>query len=352
MTISARLTAWYSAVLLLSLVLLGGGLYYELVVERRAERLAGRPRETVEEEIREILFYYAVPALVVTFAGGWWLTRRALSPVSDLTRAIERISARNLGEHLPRSGNGDELDRLTGICNEMLGRLGRSFTQEREFTLHASHELKTPLTIMRGQIETALREEILTEVQREFMAGYIDEIERLAAIVDSLALLARADAGIANLRPGPIRLDELVRDAHEDARLLGSARALEVILECTPAVEVRGDRHRLRQLLLAITDNAIQYNHPGGHIRFRLEAGAGLARLEVSNTGPGIPPEKLPRVFDRFYRGDPAHGSDGGGCGLGLSVARTIVAAHAGTITIESQPGGETRVAIGLPLVD
>lgn len=350
MTIGARLTVWYATVLLLSVLVLGGGLYYELVIERRAPRPAGTPAETVEEEINEVVFLYAVPAVLLTLIGGWWLTRKALAPINRLTRALERLSAPNLAELLPRSGNGDELDRLTGILNAMLERLGRSFAREREFTLHASHELKTPLTIMRSQAETALREDSLTPAQREILASHIDEIERLAAIIDNLTLLAKADAGQLELRRAPVRLDELVREAVDDARILGAATELEVSLDARPAILIHGDRHRLRQTLVALTDNAVKFTPRGGRIWFALRHEGHHARLEVTNTGAGIPPEQLPRVFDRFYRGDPAHGTRVEGTGLGLSVAHWIVTAHGGSIEIQSRPGRDTTVAIQLPL--
>lgn len=350
MTIGTRLMAWYSAVLMASLLFLGGGLYYELVVERRVHSKAGHQAEQVEQEIREILLFYAVPTVLVTVFGGWWLTRKALSPVSRLVAAASRISATTLGERLPRMKNGDEMDRLAAVMNEMLGRLERSFAQEREFTLHASHELKTPLTIMHGQLETALREEKLTPEHQELFAAQLDELQRLAAIVDGLSLLAKADAGLAPLRLETVRLDELVVDAFADAEMLAAPRSIRVETGGIEPVEISGDRHRLRQMLLILTDNGLKFNQPGGHLRFELAGQEGQVELVVANSGPGIPADKLPRVFDRFYRGDPAHGVGEGGCGLGLSIARWIVSAHGGDIRITSDPGKETTVRVQLPV--
>ncbi|HRI16035.1 MAG TPA: ATP-binding protein [Verrucomicrobiota bacterium] len=350
MTIGPRLTIWYSGVLLGSLLVLGGGLYYELVVERKAVAAQGRAAEPLEEEIGEILLFYGIPTIALTVIGGWWLTRKALSPMATLAETASRISVQNLAERLPRTGNGDEMDRLAAVINEMLGRLERSFAQEREFTLHASHELKTPLTIMRGQLETGLRDERLTEQQRELFASQMDELQRMASIVDRLSLLAKADAGIAKLKIEPVRLDELVREVVADAEMMGLEKGISVALEGVIETTIPGDRHRLRQLLLILADNGLKFNQQGGRLRFGLARKDEQVELRVANTGPGIPADKLPRVFDRFYRGDPAHGSADGGCGLGLSIARWIVTSLGGTIQITSALEQETEVMVCLPM--
>lgn len=350
MTIGVRLTLWYSVVLLGSLLALGSGLYYELIIERNAHAAAGRQADRVEEEIKEILIFYALPTVVITVVGGWWLTRKALSPVSKLVTAASRISISNLSDRLPRTANRDEMDRLAEVINQMLERLENSFHQEREFALHASHELKTPLSIMRGQLETGIRDEELTEEQRELFGSQLDELQRLGSIVDQLSLLAQADAGIARLKIEAVRLDELVRDVAADADTLGAGNGISVTMEGLPQVTVSGDRHRLRQLLLILTDNGLKFNQPGGRLRFQLSSGEGFADLRVANTGPGITSEQLARVFDRFYRGDPAHRVADGGCGLGLSIARWIVTAMNGDIRITSDPGRETEVRVRLPL--
>jgi len=337
-------------VLLASLLALGSGLYYELIHERNAQVAAGRQAERVEEEIREILLFYALPTVVITVVGGWWLTRKALSPVSSLAAAASRISISSLSERLPRTVNRDEMDRLAEVINQMLERLEHSVDQEREFALHASHELKTPLTIMRGQLETGLRDELLTEGQRELFACHLDELQRLASIVDQLSLLAQADARIARLKIEPVRLDELVREVAADAEMLGAGKGIRVVMDELEEATVSGDRHRLRQLLLILTDNGLKFNRPGGRLRFQLSCADGQVALRVANTGPGIPQDQLPRVFDRFYRGDAAHGVAAGGCGLGLSIARWIVTSLGGDIRITSDPGQETEVRVMLPL--
>ncbi len=350
MKIRTQLTLWYSGILLVGLLLVAGWAYYEMAVDHPevAQALA-RGGHTAMEELGEVLLFGGLPALVLSLVGGWFLMRRALAPITALTRAIERVQADNLDQRMARTGNRDELDRLTEVFNSMTQRLDDSINRIREFTLHASHELKTPLTILRGEIETRLREMDTTPQDREFFASQLDEIARLAKIVDGLTLLAKADAGQVQLAQEPVRLDELVRDSFADAQLLARPHQLEVELRDCDETTIRGDRHRLKQLLLNLTDNAIKYNQPAGRVTIGLTRNNGAVALTITNTGPGIPAEKLPRVFDRFYRGDDAHGSEVEGCGLGLSIVRWIVKAHGGTIHLASDPAKLTTVTVQLP---
>jgi signal transduction histidine kinase len=360
MTIRTRLNLWYSAILCaVALVVVAAALYHELVLEPRHHRQfvkgelerrpAGEP-EIDSGDLVDILTWTVTPAVVLGLAGGWWLTRRALAPVTELTGSVEKIHEKNLGEKIPRSGNGDELDRLTEVFNDMTARLDDSFKRIREFTLHASHELKTPLTVMCGEAEIASRDEVLPPAERERAASQLDELRRLARIVDGLTLLAKADAGQIALAMEPVRLDELVRDNFADAQILAESHGVQVELTTCEEITVRGDRHRLRQLLLNLADNAVKYNQPKGGVIMSLLKSASMAQFTITNTGAGIPPEILPRVFDRFFRGDPAHSQTVDGCGLGLSIAQWIVSAHNGTIKIESATMKPTTVTVRLPL--
>jgi signal transduction histidine kinase len=232
----------------------------------------------------------------------------------------------------------------------MTARLDDSFNRVREFTLRASHELKTPLTILCGEVETGLRDETLTPDRRERATSQLDELRRLARIVDGLTLLAKADARQITLAFEPVRLDELVRDNLADAQILAEPHSVKVELTNCQEVSVIGDRHRLRQLLLNLADNAIKYNQPQGRVMMNLGRAHDFAEFTIANTGAGIPAEILPRVFDPFFRGDAAHGRAIDGCGLGLSIAKWIVSSHGGTIQIESGPSKITTVTIRLPL--
>lgn len=350
MTIRARLTLWYAGILFVSGPLITGLSYHEFLREQAMAKAShGADVENDGwEDAAQITLSCGLPAAIIGLAGGWWLMRKAMSPVAALTTAAARIHERNLDEQLPRTGNGDELDRLTEVFNAMTARLDNSFNRIREFTLHASHELKTPLTVMHGELETALRDG--PPDNREHLLSQLDEVQRLTKIVDGLSLLTKADAGQITLKSEPVRLDELTRDSHADAQIL--ARPYDVLVELAQCEEIYlpGDRHRLRQLLLNLTDNAIKYNQPGGTVTIDLRRDDTFAELKISNTGPGIPVEMQPRVFDRFFRADQAHGNAVDGCGLGLSIAQWIVTAHGGTIQITSRPEKLTTLLVRLPV--
>jgi signal transduction histidine kinase len=350
MTLRSRLVLWYSAILLGGLLLIAGWAYYEMVVERGTRVRTAEHEDPPLEEFGEVMLYGGLPALILAVIGGWFLMRRALSPITMLTRAIERVQADALNRQLTCNGSGDELDHLAEVFNSMINRLSQSFARSREFTLNASHELKTPLTVLRGEIEMKLREPALPDKEREYFAAQLDEVIRLARIVDSLALLAKVDAGKLTVAREAIRFDELVRDNFEDTRMLARDSGIQVGLSVCEKITVLGDRHRLRQLMLNLTDNAIKYNQANGQIYIALTRHKDDAELTIANTGPGIPPEKLPRIFDRFYRCDPSHNNDIEGCGLGLSIVQWIVKAHGGMISFASEPGKLTTVTVRLPM--
>ena len=351
MTIRARFTLWYAGVLFASLVLFSALLYHEWRSDAQAATTPGAvPEEGTVADLAEDLSLSAIPAALLGLGGGWWLMRRALAPVAALTAAAERVNEGNLRTQLPRTGSGDELDRLTEVFNGMTARLADSFQRIHEFTLRASHELKTPLTILRGGCETNLREQTLTAGQRENLLDEIDEIDRLAKIVDGLTLLTKADAGLIALQDEPVALDELVRDACADAEILAQPHGIHIAIAQCEAATVRGDQHRLRQVLLNLTDNAVKYNHPGGTVTLALRRRGDTTELTIANTGPGVTPAQQARIFEPFFRGDstPAHATEGSG--LGLTICRWLVTAHRGTLTLSSNPGGLTTATVRLPL--
>lgn len=348
MSIRNRLTLWFAAILFLSLAVMAFVFHYELA-EDRLRLITGQPLDSSWEETGEFLLFYGLPAAALLLVGGSWLLRRSLRPISRLTVAAENMQLHRLHNRLPPVGTGDELDRLTGVFNAMTARLENSFAHVREFTLHASHELKTPLTVMQGELEAALSDETLSSSHRELISGHLDEVQRLARIVDSLALLAKADAGMVAMKMEPVNLSELVRDSFEDAQVLARARNIRVVLGKCDEISVKGDRHRLRQLLLNLMDNAVKHNRDGGIIEMQCMHNGDWAELRISNSGPGLSAEQLSHVFERFFRGDPARGSSKEGCGLGLAISKWIVEAHGGSISLKSTPPGPTAVEVRLP---
>ncbi len=354
MTIRTRLTMWYAATMFVSLLAMSMLTYHEFAPNPQPANSVGEPTGESDandfHEVLRILFWCGVPPALIALGGGWWLMRRALTPVNQLTVAAGKIHEGNLAQKLPRSGNGDELDRLTEVFNAMTSRLDGSFKHIREFTLHASHELKTPLTVLHGEIETALRDESTHALQRERLVSQLDEIQRLTKIVDGLTLLTKADAGQVALGFESLALDELVRDVYADAQFLAKPANISVTLNECDAITLRGSRHRLRQLLLNLADNAIKYNDSDGAVELSLRREGETAVLRISNTGAGIIPDVLPQVFDRFFRGDASHNSAIDGCGLGLCIAQWIAHAHHGSIEISSKSGELTHATVCLPI--
>jgi signal transduction histidine kinase len=354
MTLRRRLLFYYSATLSLSLLIVGFWSWFEFT-EQRNVAMHGGVQAALELdpffETFEIILYGGLPAILLGIIGGGLLMRRALRPIEELTEALENTDVSNLSEPVPRTGNGDELDRMTAVFNRMKERLGRSFTQAREFTLNASHELKTPLTIMHGTLEQAIVRKDATACERENAATLLEEVQRLSSIVGQLSFLARADAGLMPLTCEAVALHELAQDLAGEAAILAAGMGISVKLSADTPMFARADRMRLRQLLLNLADNAVKYNVRDGSIEMSLQRQGDEAVFAIRNTGPALPPELRGRVFERFFRGDPAHNSAIEGSGLGLSIAKSIVEAHGGGISYSVLPDGRTEVSFTLPSV-
>jgi signal transduction histidine kinase len=351
MKLSARLALWFAAMLLVALALDTTLAYREMVIEQGSghPEAVGEGPEPVWWQFGEVVLRSMIP-LALLGAGAWWLTVRALRPLQTLTTAASRIHEGNLRERIPLPDSKDELQKLTAVFNDMTARLELSFDRIREFTLHASHELKTPLAIMRADLGELIDEPGRSASDRERFASHLDEIERLTRIVDGLTLLTRADAQQVPLRRESVALDALVREAAENAQALAEPRMLRVLHGNMAEGTVYGDRHRLRQLLLILCDNAVKYNRPGGEISFELQQKDGSMQVRVRNTGAGIPASDQARVFERFYRGSSAVSDGVDGCGLGLSIATWIAREHGGTLTFTSTPE-RTEFVFAMPMV-
>ncbi|HVU15804.1 MAG TPA: ATP-binding protein [Candidatus Didemnitutus sp.] len=304
-------------------------------------------------ELRRLLFSLAMGFSVVAalaLAGGLVLVRRALQPVLDITRSAERITSHNLSDRLPVPPTGDEIAHLTHALNRMIGRLDDTFQYNRRFLADASHELRTPLTILRGELETMVAAESLDPATRETVGNLLDEVARLARIVENLFSLSRFDAGQTEKDPERFDLAKLVTTTSEQMCLLAEDKGLTIECEAREPVPVEGDRAWLKQVVVNLLDNAIKYTQPGGRVRLSVARRADEALFEVADTGVGIPPEALPRVFDRFFRVDVARSREVGGAGIGLSIVKAICTAHQGRVDVESEPGAGSRFRVHLPL--
>jgi heavy metal sensor kinase len=291
-------------------------------------------------------------ALLLAGIGGWLLARRALQPVARMTEAAQRIGAEHLTERVAETGTGDELDQLAKTLNQMLSRLDAAFSQIRQFSASASHELQTPLTILKGELEVALRSPRSPEEYRAALHSSLEEVDRIAQLVEGLLLLSRAEAGVLKMDRQPVDLAQLLEEVHSRLKVLADSHAVALRLGPTEPLSILGDREHLRRLLLNLTDNAIKYTGPGGSVVLSLQGNEKWASVLVADTGIGIPSEEQEKIFRPFYRTDEARSQAENGTGLGLCIARSIAAAHGGAIQVESTPGtGSTfRVLIPLPL--
>ena len=307
------------------------------------------------EEVHDIVvdlvmsYLFSMPVvLLIAGVGGWWVSGRALAPVRELSAAAERVQASKLDQRVPVPAAGDEIQRLALMLNEMFGRLEASFTQAQRFAADASHELRTPLTIMRGEVEQLLHTNGLSPVQETKLLSVQDEIRQLERITEHLLLLARFDAGKMELAHVPVDLSAVAKEAGEDAELLAAVNDVHVRMKVAAGVNVMGDSIQLRRLLLNLLQNAVTYNHAGGAVVCVVTNEESAARISISNTGNGIPPDLRHRVFERFFRGDPSR-TERQGHGLGLSLCREIVLAHGGEIILASGRPGWTEFLVTLP---
>jgi heavy metal sensor kinase len=289
-------------------------------------------------------------AAVLAAAGGLLLARRALRPVDTMSLTARRITAEDLARRIPRRATGDELDRLAETLNEMLDRLQGAFGQVRRFAADAAHELRTPLTALRGGIEVALRGERTPEEYRRVLQSSLEEVERLTHLAEDLLLLSRFSVTVSAPRQR-VELEPLVMDALDVGVQLAHARGVSIVsTNLTPAAVV-GDASALRRALLNLVDNAVKYTPAGGKVEVALlREEEGRAAIAVRDTGPGIAPADVDRVFQPFVRLDAARQDAPDGAGLGLSIARSIVAAHGGELTLETTPGAGSTFTIRLPL--
>ena len=351
-----------------------------------------RERELLQD-IRATLLWVIPIALVIASAGGYFLARKSLAPVVGMSDKAALIGAQNLHERLPVQNPRDELGYLASTFNGLLERLDRSFEQQRRFMADASHELRSPVAIIRGEAEVALSRPRPPEEYRESLAIALDEARRLSQIVDDLFTLARADAGEYPLRPRDFYLDELAADCVRAARTMAATRGITLGFEPDGEMPIHADEALVRRLAMNLLDNAIKYTPSGGKINVTCARSGGEYTLTVRDSGPGIPAEAREKIFERFFRLDPARSAsplsnspissevakpaeasglraedfrgealltarspqsagvqlvaERAGAGLGLSIARWIAEAHHGRLTLaQSDASGSAFVAI------
>jgi heavy metal sensor kinase len=326
-------------------VTLGGQNYLVLAVQSLDEI------DTDLAVLRRVLWLAVPLAMVLAGIGGYWLASRSLAPLASMAAQARHITHSNLETRLDAGAAAEELAVLSESFNELLSRLDQSFDHMRRFVADASHELRTPISIIRGEADVALAQDRSAAEYKQALAIVLDESRRLSRLVDDLLNLARADAGRVKLQVAEFYLNDLVAECCRSAQTLAAARG--IALEC-PAhddVAFRGDEELVRRMVMNLIDNAIRYTPAGGRVTATLEARDGAVSIRIADTGAGIAPEAVPHVFERFYRGDKARSRQDGGFGLGLAIVKWIAESHHGSVEVESAPGQGSAFTVTLPRV-
>jgi heavy metal sensor kinase len=311
----------------------------------------GRSEQTMREQIRTValILLLGLPVAVATAGiGGYMLARRALAPIERMTERAETITAERLSDRLPVSNPDNEMGRLATVFNATLARLEESFEQMRRFTADVSHELRTPLTAIRSVGEVGLRGRRDEGGYRAIIGSMLEEVDRLAGLVDRLLTLSRAETGVTTRSIEPVALRELADSVVADLAVLAEEKSQQVVVEAHGSPRGLGDRLMVRQALINLVDNAIKFAPAGTAIVIRVVDSAADATVDVIDRGPGIPAAAREHIFDRFFRASSAP-ADAAGTGLGLSIAKSAIETSGGTLTLEQTDEHGSTFRIRLP---
>lgn len=325
-----------------------------LIVEQSSRNIIylAMPTESITSAVNQLLKILAwMGPIILVFAatGGALLAKQSFAKINQVIETAQRINADRLYDRIPEHSAKDEIGKIISTFNEMISRLEFSFKQMKQFSADASHELKTPLSVMRAQLETALDNKISVGEMRETIARCLDETLRMNSIIENLLLLAKGDVGQEIIAKERVDMRQLIVRMYEESVIIASQREISVTLDRLADATIIGDEQRLRQMLLNLIDNAVKYNHNQGEIHIGLSCHNGFARITIADTGIGIPQSEIVRIFDRFYRVDKARQRELGGTGLGLSIAKLIAEAHRGTISATSVPNQGSEFTVFLP---
>lgn len=289
-----------------------------------------------------------VPLFLVGL-GGWIVAGRAIRPLKSIADTAERVTAEGLDQRIPAAGEDKEIARVIRVLNLMMDRLEASFHQATRFSADASHELKTPIAIMQGELENALQSAEQGSPEQRFIGDLLEQTQRLNTITRGLLLFAQADAGRLKLAKEEVDLSEEIEALLEDARVLSMEKGLRFDTHVQPGLAARTDRALIRAAILNLLSNSVKYSEPNGSIGVHAARLNDTILLTISNSGPGIPPADQPRVFERFFRGTTTRGTGSEGIGIGLSLAREIVRAHGGALLLKESRPGYTAFTLSIP---
>jgi signal transduction histidine kinase len=312
-------------------------------------------RDDLLSRFRAALGIVTLFIVVIALTGGWLATQSALFPIRRLTLAVQRIIRTGRTDaRVPLEGTGDAIDELTSLFNTMLDKIEGLVTAMRGALDNVSHDLRTPLTRLRGAAEMALASPPpgdcarQAEHYREVLADCVEESDRVLVMLNTLMDISEAESGTMQLRREPVPLADVVARAIDLYRDVADAKGVALAAAAPADIVVTADRTRLEQVAANLIDNAVKYTPPGGRVDVEVRREADAAMLRVRDTGPGIPADELPRIFDRLFRGDTSRAERG--LGLGLSLVKAVVEAHGGTVDVISDPGRGSTFSVSLPL--
>jgi heavy metal sensor kinase len=314
--------------------------------------LVGRsiaPEQAAMRQLAVSLFAAGAGVLLFGLAGGWWMASRAIRPIEDISATAVKIAAGELSQRINAADTESELGRLAGVLNSTFTRLEAAFAHQARFTSDASHELRTPVSVIISQTQTALARDRSGPEYREALEACQRAAQRMRKLTESLLELARLDAGQETIKRERFDLARVARESVELVRPLAAERGIEIHCDLS-AVECPGDAERIGQVVTNLLTNAIHFNRDRGEVRVSARAESGTAVLTVADTGEGIPAEDIPHIFERFYRVDKSRSCIQGRTGLGLAICKAIVDAHSGSIEVSSRPGAGSIFKVKFPL--
>ncbi len=312
----------------------------------------GSSLEEFEDTMKRLLIIMIISIITsisVTIVVGYFMAKKTMKPVDQIRRAAVNISSNNLDERIDIKGRKDELGRLAETFNAMISRLKDSFQRINQFSIDVSHELKTPLTILKGETELALRKERTNEEYKRSMQSNLEEIDRMSRIIDDLLLLSKTETKDIGMNLEKVDLRDLLADVCMNMKLFGENKGVEIVVKELEDIRLVGDELKLRRMITNVVENAIKYGHRGGHVIVSSYKQNGFACVNVEDDGPGISPGDIKYIFDRFYRADRSR-KRASGSGLGLSISKWIAEAHKGSIDVQSRPAAGSVFTIKLPM--